>query len=180
MVKQKKRIVITGAQGTGKTTLANVLGSDGTKVLSIARETAIALNWTPENGSSKEYQKALFKNMLKGISSKKSYISDRGLTCVAAHTYIEAIGGNIPKKVADDQFRRLEKFHAENPDILVVYVPIEFNIEEDGIRNADEAQQAKIDFLIKNILDTAKIPYITVTGSVEERVAQVNKALENR
>jgi hypothetical protein len=74
----------------------------------------------------------------------------------------------------------LQKFHKDNPDILVVYVPIEFELAEDGLRSADPGEQAAIDFMIKNILDTAGIEYITVTGTVEERVAQIENALANR
>ena len=56
----KKRIILTGAQGTGKTTLMNALAKDGTRTFSIAREAAIESGWNPETGSSEEYQKTLF------------------------------------------------------------------------------------------------------------------------
>lgn len=173
----KKRIILTGAQCTGKTTLMNELAKDGTKTLSIAREHAIESGWSPETGSSEEYQKTLFAELYKAVSSKKNYISDRGLTCVAAYTFSGALDENISKKTADNQYLKLAKFHLDNPDILLVYVPVEFPIEEDGVRNTDYADQAKIDFLIKNILDTAEIPYITVSGTVEERVKQIEDAL---
>ena len=123
--KVKKRVILTGAQGTGKTTLMNALASDGTKTLSIARETANELGWPVADDKVEEYQKTLFANMMKALSSKKSYISDRGLTCVAAYTFSNAIDSKISKKTADNQYLKLQKFHADNPDILVVYVPIE-------------------------------------------------------
>ena len=72
--KIKKRIVLTGAQGTGKTTLMNALAEDGTKTLSVAREQAIASGWSPETGSNSDYQKTLFKALHKALSSKKNYI----------------------------------------------------------------------------------------------------------
>ena len=178
--KKTTRIVITGAQGTGKTTLMNALAKDGIKTLSIARESAIASGWSPERGSTEEYQKALFKALHKAISSKKSYISDRGLSCVAAYTSGACLEGFIPKKVAENQIIKLSKFHNENPDVLVVYVPIEFDLEEDGVRDTNAVVQSKIDFLIKNILDTAGVNYITVTGSVEDRVKQIENALASQ
>lgn len=177
MTKQKKRIILTGAQCTGKTTLMNELTKDGTKKLSIARETAIKNGWNPETGSSEDYQKNLFKELYKAVSSKKNYVSDRGLTCVAAYTFSGVVENKISKKTADSQYIKLQKFHKDNPDILVVYVPIEFEIESDGVRNIDKDNQLKMDFLIKNLLDTAEIPYITVTGTVEERVKQIEDAL---
>lgn len=177
--KTKKRIVLTGAQGTGKTTLMNALAADGTRTFSVARETAIANGWNAETGTNEEYQKALFKALKKELSSKKSYISDRGLTCVAAYTFDKALDGSISKKTADKQYMDIVKFANDNPDVLTVYVPIEFEIEDDNFRNIDKEFQAKIDFLIKNMLDTAEVPYITVTGTVEERVKQVEAALAN-
>ena len=177
MAKTKKQIILTGAQGTGKTTLMNELAKDGTKTLSIARETAVELGWPVAPEKLEDYQKTLFSKMQKALSSKKNYISDRGLTCVAAHTFSEALVENITKETADNQYLKLQKFHKDNPDILVVYVPIEFEISDDGVRNVDKGNQEKIDFLIKNILDTAGIKYITVTGTIEQRLAQIEQAL---
>jgi hypothetical protein len=101
------------------------------------------------------------------------------LTDVAGYTFSRALTGDIPKKVADKQYIDLVKFHMDNPDILIVYTPIEFPLEGDGVRSVDPQYQEQIDFLIKNILYSAKLPFITVTGSVEERVAQVEEKLKN-
>lgn len=175
--KAKKRIILTGAHGTGKTTLMNELAKDGTRTLSIARDAATAGNYPPTDDAREAYQKDLFAAGFKALSSKKNYISDRGLTCIAAYTFFNALSGKITKKTADNQYLKLQKFHNDNPDILVVYVPIEFELTDDGLRSVDTEEQAAIDFMIKNILDTAGIKYITVTGTVEERVAQINAAL---
>lgn len=175
--KTKKRIILTGAQGTGKTTLMNALAADGTKTLSIARETANRLGYDPSVGSSEEYQKQLFADLKKALSGKKNYISDRGLSCVAAYTFDGVLSERITKEIADNQYVETYQFHQDNPDALVVYLPIEFAIEDDGVRSTSVEDQEKIDFLIKNILDTAGIKYITATGSVEERVAQIEDAL---
>jgi predicted ATPase len=178
--KTKKRIILTGAHGTGKTTLMNELAKDGTRTLSIARDAATAGNYPPTNETREAYQKDLFAAGFKALNSKKNYISDRGLTCIAGYTFFNALAGTITKKTADNQYLKLQKFHKDNPDILVVYVPIEFELAEDGLRSVDPEEQAAIDFMIKNILDTAGIEYITVTGTVEERVAQIENALANR
>ena len=176
MAKQKKRIILTGAQGTGKTTLMNALAADGTRTISHIRK--FAAEQDIDISTASEYgQKEFFKSLKKELSSKRNYISDRGLTCVAAYTFDKAIAGDISKKVADKQYMDIVKFHTENPDILLVYVPIEFEIEDDGTRSIDPEFQAKIDFLIKNILDTSGIKYITVTGTVEERLAQIEANL---
>ena len=181
MAKQKKRIIITGAHGTGKTTLMNALAQDGTRTITQIDRKVVAENgWDHSENTTTECQKAIFKAIKKELSSKRNYISDRGLSCVAAYTFNKALTEDIPKKVADKQYLDMEKFHKDNPDILVVYVPIEFPVVTDGVRSDDPEFQEQIDFLIKNILDTAKIPYVTVSGSVEERVAQVEAELQKR
>ena len=176
--KTAKRIVLTGAQGTGKTTLMNELSKDGARTISHIRKTA-AENNLDISTATEEGQKIYFKTLKKELSSKRSYVSDRGLTCVAAYTFDKAIIGEIAKKVADKQYMDLIKFHNDNPDVLLVYLPIEFAIEDDGERSVDPDFQLKIDFLIKNILDTSGIKYITVTGTVEERLKQINDALNH-
>lgn len=176
MAKQKKRIILTGAQGTGKTTLMNALTADGTRTISHIRKHAAEHN-IDITTASEVGQKEFFNSLKKELSSKRNYVSDRGLTCVAAYTFDKAITGEISKKVADKQYMDFAKFHMDNPDILLVYVPIEFEIEDDGTRSIDPEFQAKIDFLIKNILETSGVKYITVTGSVEERLAQIEAAL---
>ena len=176
MAKQKKRIILTGAQGTGKTTLMNALAADGTRTISHIRKHAAEHN-IDITTASVAGQKEFFKSLKKELSSKRNYISDRGLTCVAAYTFEKAIAGDISRKISDKQYVDIIKFHNDNPDILIVYLPIEFEVEDDGVRSVDKAFQMKIDFLIKNLLDTAKIPYITATGTVEERVAQIEAAL---
>lgn len=180
MAKQKKRIVITGAHGVGKTTLMNALAKDNIRTITqVSRNVISENNFDHSENTTTECQKTIFKELKKALSSKRSYISDRGLSCVAAYTFNKALTNDIPKKVADKQYLDLEKFHKDNPDILVVYVPIEFPLVDDGVRSVDPKFQEEIDFLVKNILETTKIPYITVTGTVEERVAQVEDALKN-
>lgn len=175
--KKATRIILTGAQGTGKTTLMNELAKDGLRTISHIRKTAAEHNIDTKNAT-EAGQKIYFKTLKKELSSKRSYVSDRGLTCVAAYTFNKAITEEIPKKIADKQYMDIVKFHTDNPDILLVYVPVEFELEDDGERPFDKVMQDKIDFLIKNILETTDIPYIEVHGSVEERLKQIKDALK--
>lgn len=176
--KIKKRIVLTGAQGVGKTTLMNELTKDGTRAISHIRKTAEE-NGLDTSNATADGQKLYFKTLKKELSSKRNYVSDRGLTCVAAYTFDKVLMGEIDKKVADKQYMDFVKFVNDNPDVLLVYVPIEFEVEDDGVRSIDKTHQEKIDFLIKNILDTSGVKYTAVTGTVEERLAQIETALAN-
>lgn len=172
------RIILTGAQGTGKTTLMNALAKEGVKTISHIRKTAEANGIDMTNATAKG-QQLLFNTLKDELSNNDNYISDRGLTCVAAYTFDKVLSGEIEKPVADQQYIETSIFAHENPDIIFVYVPIEFEIEDDGVRTTDAYQQSKIDFFIKNMLDTMDIPYIKVTGSVEQRVAQVEAVINN-
>jgi predicted ATPase len=175
--KKATRIILTGAQGTGKTTLMNELAKDGLRTISHIRKTAVEHGLDTKNAT-EAGQKIYFKTLKKELSSKRSYVSDRGLTCVAAYTFNKAITEEISKKTADKQYLDIVKFHTDNPDILLVYVPIEFELEDDGERPFDKKLQMKIDFLIENLLQTSNITYIKVSGTVEERLQQIKDALK--
>lgn len=181
MKKFKKRIILTGAQGTGKTTLMNALAEDGTRTISqVDRKVAAENGWGLSENTTSECQKAIYAAIKKELSSKKDYISDRSLSCVAAYTFNKAVQGEIEKELADKQYMGFLKFMHDNPDVILVYVPIEFPIVGDGLRSEDSAYQANIDFLIKGILETTEVPFITVSGTVEERKAQVEAEIERR
>ncbi len=65
-----------------------------------------------------------------------------------------------------------------NPYDLVVYVPVEFPMEKDGVRPESERYRREIDEAILTILTNSKVPYVKVSGTVEERVAQVCREIE--
>lgn len=180
-MKQKINIVLTGAQSTGKTTLANALAEKyNITSLSICREQANEQNWTPDTPGSVDYQKELFNKLQKSLSSKKSYISDRSLSCITAYTFKHAIenpNNKQLKKLAESQYKKFCDFHNKYENVLIVYTPIEFDIVDDGVRSTNELEREYIDYLIKNILDTTGAYYIVVTGTVEQRLAQIEEEL---
>lgn len=59
---------------------------------------------------------------------------------------------------------------------IVFYIPPEIPLEEDGVRSLDPEFQRKVDEHYREVLEERGIKYITITGSVEERV---RKALEH-
>lgn len=60
---------------------------------------------------------------------------------------------------------------------MLVYLPITFRLQGDGARSEDEEYQKEIDRKIKQIVDNYGIPYISVSGSTEERVQQIKDAV---
>jgi hypothetical protein len=59
----------------------------------------------------------------------------------------------------------------------VFYLPVEFPIVLDGLRPDDTAFQADIDARIRRLLESADVPYRTLTGPVEARQEQVRKVV---
>ena len=173
----KTRIILTGAQGTGKTTILNHYKEQGMNVITevvrnLAKE-GVKIN---EMGN-EEGQKKIFDTYKKLLGSKKSYMSDRGLTDVASYTFYHATQEVISKKFADSEYRQMLTFFKNNPDVIVCYFPIEFKVEDDGVRSTDEDFRASIDFILKGMLDSLGIHYVTIKGTVDERIKQIDKVI---
>lgn len=57
------------------------------------------------------------------------------------------------------------------------YIPIEFDIVDDGERYIDKKDQKKIDDLFLKFIEDNKLPVIVIKGTIEERVATVLKQI---
>lgn len=55
----------------------------------------------------------------------------------------------------------------------VFYLPVEFPLVKDGIRPEDENYQLAFDKDLKLLLDFFHIPYITLSGSIEDRLNKI-------
>lgn len=173
------RIIFTGAHGTGKTTILNHFKREGYKVItevvrSLHSSTGIPIN---EEGTS-ESQKTIFNTYHDLLTSKESYISDRGLVDVMAYTGYARERGKVDQETYIDLMQKFISFLWANKDIKYVYFPIEFGVEDDGVRSIDREFQRDIDERIVGIMDDLEIPYMVVHGTPEERIEQVKKLLE--
>lgn len=171
------RIVFTGAQGTGKTTVLKEFESKGLKVITeVVRQ--LASNGVKINKDGDEKgQTRIFKEY-KDILSELSvdgYISDRCMVDVLAYTMYLAEQGKVTDEFVQKQKKQLVKFKNENPDIAYCYFPIEFDVVADGVRDTDEDFRKAIDTNICKILVEVGIQPIIVKGTVEERVAKVQR-----
>lgn len=172
-----KRIILTGAQGTGKTTILNHFKEQGmnciTEVVRNLAKEGVKIN---EMGD-EEGQRKIFDTYVDLLSQKESYISDRGLTDVMAYTMYLNKGSNMDS-LFFEQMIKLQVFMDDNKDIIYCYFPIEFAVVNDGVRSMDEEFRKKVDVNIKKILEVNKIPYHTITGTVEERIKQLEELLK--
>ena len=182
-------VYFTGAQGTGKTTLARQLEELGFKMIpSITRklidEGKLDSKRT-SRGATVESQKIIFDEYLKTFRSEKSIVSDRFLTDVLAYTKF------IYRQKEDPEI--LNELHRErellddlayeqglmygDADALVFYTPVEFEIENDGLRDTDPEYQKTIDEIIKRDLLGHGIRFIELRGTVEERMNTIKNFL---
>lgn len=167
------KIILTGAHGTGKTTILNMLKESGVPIVtevvrSLNREKGIKIN---EIGDA-EGQMAIFQAYCEKLTGD-AYISDRGLTDVIAYTKFLVDQGKIPASVLEDQLAQLNKRMEEDSDVFYFYFPIEFKIEDDNVRSTDPKFQQCIDENIKWVMDEVGIIYFPVSGTPEERLKQI-------
>ena len=173
------RIVFTGAQGTGKTTVLKEFENKGMNVITeVVRElakTGVKIN---KDGDEKGQAK-IFKTYKDKLSSSNinGYISDRCLIDVVAYSMYLAEQGKVSDEFVQKQMKQLIKFKNENPDIAYCYFPIEFDVVSDGVRDTDEEFRAAIAHNIIAVMQEAGIRPIIIKGTVEERVAKVNRVV---
>lgn len=171
------RIVFTGTQGVGKTTILKEMEKQGyTVITEVVRNLAKSGVKINKDGDEKSQTK-IFKEYEKLLSNidVKGYFSDRSLVDVTAYTIYLSKHGKVSKEFADKQVKKLKKFRVENPDVTYCYFPIEFDIVDDGVRSLDEEFRTEVDSIIKELLKECGITPIVISGSVEERVDKMTR-----
>lgn len=167
----KTKIILTGAQGTGKTSVLNYFQNTYlNRITEVARNLAkqgVKIN----EGGDGDGQIKIFETYEKLLNQDIDYISDRGLTDVLAYSFYLYKRGRVSSEVLNNQKMRVKEFFEHNPNILVFYFPIEFDVVSDGVRSTDPDFRNEIDEYIENFLGEF-IPnkYYTVHGTVEERI----------
>lgn len=175
-----KRIILTGAQGTGKTTILNHFKEQGMNCITevvrkLAKNQGVKIN---ECGDI-DGQQIIFNTYKDILSQQNDYISDRGLTDVVAYTtYLRERNSNLNILMLL-QLMSLKEFNDKNDDIIYCYFPIEFDVVDDGVRSIDEEFRKEIDSNIKKLLDTIVKDYYIIRGTVEERIKQLESIIAN-
>jgi len=174
-------VEVTGSHGVGKTTLVEVLqqfyesaGKSTVRFLGgeIARqvkEYGISINEQGTDLSQCVIFSGILDRLQSGLFDHERYIvfSDRSLVCPAAYSKVLKINDFILKTHLNMVKTFYKKIKRNNG--VLFYLPIEFEIEDDGVRSTNEKFQKEVDVAIISILEEFKIPYYSLSGSVEER-----------
>lgn len=170
------KIAITGVQGTGKTTLINELTeyfSGYTIIKELVRDFK-KQGHEINKLATEQTQELILHRHLQNNQKYKNYITDRGSIDAISYAAWSHNDGQFSTK---DFVNFLEIFFNIKYD-LVVYVPIEFNPPEDGVRDTDEEYRKALDDWMRFFLHKGTaIHTVEVKGNLQERVQQVLKTI---
>jgi len=160
------KIAITATHGTGKTEFAKALARaiNGTYIHDIVREEVIPKGVAINENTPSDLQLWLaVQQWFLETTTKEPWVADKCL-------FDYLVYGRIVIK-DEEIMEMVEKFVERNANYdFVFHLPVEFPMEEDGFRSKE--LQPIVDAAYKEYLDRKGIKYITLTGSVEERVEQ--------
>jgi len=173
------RIAIIGAQGVGKTTLANQIieAYPDFKLLPEAARLAQELGFKLDEQADLKTEIWITTKQLELESQEGSWVADRcfiDLTIYLDHLFSS-------KQEFDDlrnQVRNLAHQQARKYD-LIVYLPTkEFPLISDGVRNIDLLFQEAIDQKFVKWLAKAELPHVVIRGDPTQRLAQTKNLID--
>lgn len=190
-----QNIVLCGSSGTGKTTILNELRNDPrfseyhivTEIVrDLVKTQGIKINESGEAST----QHLLFGTYKDIFNNPQNYpfISDRSLIDVISYTATNFIrniehDSALASSLADElelEFDYLKEFAQNRKDITWIYFPIEFATQPDGVRSLDEHYRAQVDKNMRTYLNLFIRDYLTVSGTVKERITQIIDYLGTR
>ncbi len=173
------RIGILGAHGVGKSTLAKRLSLElGLLRIDEVARTLHGLGFKLDTQTTMQTQSLMWLGQFYEELTHEEFVSDRTLIDVLAYTeahnrilknkknnyFISALA-NVTYEIIESQYTAL------------FYVPIEFKLHDDGVRNTDPEFQRQINDLILYYLNSFNVDYFPITGSRDKRLTSAIKYL---
>lgn len=163
------RIAIAATHGVGKSTFARALAKElgATYIHDVAREEAPVKGFEINEKTPPEVQIWMASRQWElETATPEPWVADKCLM-----DYL--IYGEIVLK--DQKVKEMIRWLVERniKYDFVFYIPIEFEMEEDGLRSKD--LQPVVDEAYRKYLDGKGIKYFTLTGSVQNRISQALK-----
>lgn len=165
--------ILLGAHGTGKSSLLEAFKGFGSE-------------FYVTDGFSRPVK--VIKEEL-GLDKNQEQIMINELTCHAFESYIgqNVISTRSPidaiiyseyyTPVIDTHW--IQEIFDKNKGFIdgIFYIPIEFDIKDDGVRFTNNEDQKNIDLMMQKFIKDESLEVITLTGTVEERVNKMKDVL---
>lgn len=183
------RIIFIGAHGTGKSTLAKELSSilsmpvvesvarEATKDFKILENECMISSNIPERYRKNAYQKVLcsmsYWDFMRWVGAEVPCIMTRCPLDTIAYAMAD---DDITDHTTSECLKVLQeddKFRKALESSLFVYLPIEFGIEDDGVRPTDVEFQSRVDEAMHKLMNMFGILPKVVSGTVEERLKSI-------
>jgi len=169
------KIVIIGAQGVGKTTLAKQINKQypNFKILPEAARLAKEAGYNLDQTATTETERWLIAKQIELENTEGKWVADRSSIDLLAYIHLlfseESSLIEFATKTLVPRFSKYD---------LVLYLPSgQFAIEDDGVRTTDMKFQQAVDERIRDVIEAYKIPFVRIVGSPPERLAKVKNLL---
>ena len=162
------KIAIVGSHGVGKSTLSKNLA----KILNLPIIPDIVVEayhkgFTINENTPLETQFWLFAKQLElERNFADHWIADKCLIDYSVYGDV-LLSDQRAKELLSEMIQRNSQYD------FVFYLPIEFPIEDDGIRSTDPQFQASVDSRFLEVLNAWGIKYYTVNGTVKQRLKRI-------
>jgi nicotinamide riboside kinase len=176
------RIIFSGTQGSGKTTLVNEL-----KNIKFFEEYAFAQEIVRdlmreglkinEDGDD-VLQLSVYTKHAANLMKTRNLVSDRGFVDAVAYSRVTKSNG----KVSDLTVRigkELLEASIKWTDIFF-YIPPEVPLKDDGVRSMDEDFRGKVHQAFLEVYEETGIKPCILTGTVEERLSQIIQEINRK
>jgi nicotinamide riboside kinase len=174
------KVAFVGSFSTGKTTLANLFAREWEYPLlpEVARE-VVALGFPLDQSATAETETLIFLKQWRAEASHERFVADRSVYDVLAYAdwVMENQKGERKENHLWYESRALATMELRSRYDHVFYLPVEFPIVLDGLRPDSPEFQADIDRRIVELLKSADVAFTTLTGTVEERQADVRQVV---
>ncbi len=187
------RIALSGAQGTGKTTLINELKRGSflphytfydEVVRNLVKRTGISINRKAD-----DYSQTAITNEQVRLASETTFNTpnaffDRCIVDSHAFTIFDYVREQISKKVYMYSSEMLKMVFTYFPYDMVIYIPPKIQLVEDGVRDTDVQYRNRIDKLMTNVLNYNSIKssstkiYTLTEISVQGRIKEILNNME--
>lgn len=164
------KISLSGCQGTGKTTLLKKIEEEAGLfcIKEVIRELKAKHNISFNKECNYRSQLLILNTHLQNALIYPNFITDRS----SIDAFVYAIYSYQQKVFTEEEFRNFKRLFQVTLPLYdkFFYLPIEFDLKDDGVRSMDDTYRNETDKIFRGIFKEYRINFIELKGSVEDRV----------